>query len=265
MSKMYCTKMLISCNIPLNLATIFSNRQSNYLYYFHAMMDPLGQAMADFYYRRRPGKLWILNKYGPKEEMPVAAYFRDYAQMPELERTALQLCKGKILDIGAGTGSHTWWLQQQGLDTTALEISSLACGVMQQRGIQKIIQQDIFSYSGSTYDTLLLLMNGIGLAGTLTGLNQFFQHAATLLNPGGQLLFDSSDVAYVYNDHFPDLKKYYGEIAYRYQYKGKKTDWFNWLYADRYTLSSIAASAGWQASFITEDENGQYLVKLQKV
>ena len=229
------------------------------------MTDPLGQAMTDYYYQHTPARLWIHNTYGPKEEMPIAAYFRNGNQMPPLEHTALQLCKGKILDIGAGAGSHALWLQQQLKDITALEISVLACDVMKQRGIQKIIQQDIYTYAEEKFDTLILLMNGIGLAGTLAGLRRFLQHAATLLHPGGQLIFDSSDVAYVYKNHFPDLKSYYGEIAYRYQYKGKKTDWFNWLYVDRCTLSAIALSEGWRDEYITEDENGQYLVKLQKM
>jgi len=229
------------------------------------MTDPLGQAIADYHYERPPAKLWILNTYGPKEAMPVAAYFRNGHQMPPLEHTALQLCRGKILDIGAGAGSHALWLQEQKKDITALEISALSCNVMQQRGVEKVIQQDIFLYTAEQYDTLLLLMNGIGLCGTLDGLRKFLQHAVHLLRPGGQLIFDSSDVAYVYKDHFPDLKSYYGEIAYRYQYKGKKTDWFKWLYTDRHTLSAIAASEGWQYEYITEDENGQYLVRLQKI
>jgi SAM-dependent methyltransferase len=235
------------------------------MYYFHIMTDPFGQAIADFYYNTAPAKLWIHNKYGPKEEMPVAAYFRSFNDMPALEHTALKMCRGKILDIGAGAGSHALWLQEQQQDVTAVEISAQACEVMQKRGVQKIIQQDVFAYAEEKYDSLLLLMNGIGLTGTLSQLRSFLQHAAKLLQPGGQLIFDSSDVAYVYKNHFPDLKNYYGEIAYRYQYKGKKTDWFNWLYIDRLTLSSIAASEGWHNAFITEDENGQYLVRLTKI
>lgn len=228
------------------------------------MTDPLGQAIADYHYHRRPGKLWILNRYGPKEEMPVQAYFRNENEMPALEHAALQLCKGKILDIGAGAGSHALLLQQQGHNVTALELSLLSCNVMKERGVQHIIQQNIFEYTNARYDTLLLLMNGIGLAGTLNGLRKFLKHAATLLHKGGQLIFDSSDVAYVYENHLPNLDNYYGEIAYRYQYKGEKTDWFNWLYVDRYTLLSIADNEGWQSSIITEDENGQYLVKMER-
>ena len=229
------------------------------------MSEPLGQAIADYYYKNKPAKLWIHNQYGPKEEMPVAAYFRNAQQMPPLEHAALQLCRGRILDIGAGAGSHALCLQDQARNITALEISAQSCDVMKQRGVQNIVQQDIFHYTAEPYDTLLLLMNGIGLAGTLDGLRKFLQQATRLLKPGGQLIFDSSDVAYVYKNHFPDLKNYYGEIAYRYQYKGKKTDWFNWLYIDRYTLSSLAASEAWREEFITEDENGQYLVRLQKI
>lgn len=196
--------------------------------------------------------------------MPVSAYFRDYEHMPALEHTALELCRGKILDIGACAGSHALWLQQQKKDITALEISALCCQVMKQRGVQRAIQHDVFSFCEGKYDTLLLLMNGIGLTGTLEGFRIFLQHAATLLHSGGHLIFDSSDVAYVYKNHFPDLKNYYGEIAYRYDYKKEKTDWFNWLYIDRFTLSAITASEGWRHQFIMEDEHGQYLVQLQK-
>jgi SAM-dependent methyltransferase len=255
-------KMLIRIYMGADFAIFLRLRFQKY--YFHGMTDPLGDAIADYYYKRRPGKLWIHNTYGPKEEMPVAAYFRNIRQMPPLEHHALQLCDGSILDIGAGAGSHALWLQAQDKDITALEISALSCQVMQARGLHKIVQQDVFSYTRRQYNTLLLLMNGIGLCGTLEQLRVFLRHAATLLLPGGQLIFDSSDVAYVYNHHLPDLNEYYGAITYRYQYKGKKTDWFKWLYIDRFTLSAIAATEGWHHEFITEDTNGQYLVRLTK-
>ncbi|MFT3934846.1 MAG: class I SAM-dependent methyltransferase [Chitinophagaceae bacterium] len=228
------------------------------------MTDALGQAMFDYYYGKKPGKLWIHNTYGPKEEMPVSAYFRDYEDMPALEQKALALCKGCILDIGAGAGSHALYLQQLN-DVTALEISSLSCDVMSERGVKEIICKNVFDYKEQQFDTLLLLMNGIGLCGSLAGLTNFLQHAIHLIKPGGQLLFDSSDVAYVYNNHFPNLDHYYGEIEYRYQYKRLKSDWFKWLYIDRHTLAKLVAAAGWKMELITEDEHGQYLVRLTRL
>lgn len=226
------------------------------------MIDIPGQAIYDYYQNKRTGKLWIHNKYGPKEEMPVSIYFRGPNTMPELELMALQLCKGKVLDIGAGAGSHTLLLQQTGLDVTALELSSKACEVMKLRGVKNIVREDVFVYEAEKFDTLLLLMNGIGLTGNLNGLMKFLQHSKKLITPGGQLIFDSSDVAYLYEGKIPTEDKYYGEIMYQYEYKKQKTDWFSWLYIDSKKLTEIATLEGWKTDVLYKDEYDQYLAKL---
>ena len=225
--------------------------------------DVPGAALHDYYFGKRRGKLWIINQYGPKEEMPVAMYFRQYNDMPELEQTALQHCKGAVLDIGAGAGSHTLWLQQKGHIVTALDISAKAVEVMQYRGVTNALQQNVFDYKGSQFDTLLLLMNGIGLVNTIKGLQHFLQYAKQLLLPGGQLLFDSSDVAYIYEEKPLPKQHYYGEIAFRYEYKKQKTDWFTWLYIDKKLLKQIAIAEGYVVKVLAEDEYGQYLVQLK--
>jgi methylase of polypeptide subunit release factors len=94
------------------------------------MKDVLGTAISDYYHNTSTGKLWVHNKYGPKEEMPVDVYFRDMEDMPELEWAALHQCRGRILDIGAGAGSHALALQKMGLDITALDISPKSVAVM---------------------------------------------------------------------------------------------------------------------------------------
>lgn len=225
------------------------------------MVDILGQAVDNYFRNAGRHKLWIHNKYGAKEEMPVATYFRDEDDMPDLEWAALERCNGKVLDIGAGAGSHALVLQQWNIEVTALEISPLAAKVMRQRGVKNVVEADIFTYNAEKYDTLLLLMNGIGLTGTLDNLRVFLQHAKTLLNPGGQLLFDSSDIAYLYEGNLP-ADGYYGEIWYKYEYKKQTTDWFKWLYVDEATLIKIAAEEGWTAEVLFEDEFGQYLVRM---
>lgn len=226
------------------------------------MKDILGKAIHDYYHLLKMGKLWIHNKYGPKEEMPVDVYFRREEDMPELELLALQQCKGNVLDVGAGAGSHALWLQQHEIAVTALEISPASGAVMEARGVQNVLVQDFFTLTTGTYNTLLLLMNGVGIAGTVDGLHLLLQHARKLLQPGGQLLFDSSDIAYLYEGRSLPENPYYGEIAYRYEYKGQKTDWFSWLYIDKRRLQTITAKEGWQMELLHEDEYGQYLVKL---
>lgn len=225
-------------------------------------MDVFGEALHDFYTDQFTQKLILHTSYGEPEEMPLDIFFREEEEMPEVELEALSCCYGKVLDIGSGVGSHALVLQDLDLDVTALEISPVAADIMKQRGVNKIINQDIFSYSGDTYDTLLLLMNGIGLVGDIAGLRKFLQQAKTLLQPNGQLLFDSSDIAYLYEDALPEADKYYGEIAYQYEYKGKKGDWFNWLYIDQDTLAEVAGEEGWLTVIQYEQENDQYLARL---
>jgi len=230
------------------------------------MKDILGSAMLDYYENpAQRWKLWVHYPDGTKDEMPLATYFRDWHEMPLLEQIALQECRGRVLDIGAGAGSHALFLQEKELEVTSLDISPGAVAVMQLRGVKHPVCQDIFKLTGQRYDTLLLLMNGIGLAGSISGLKDFLAHAATLLQDNGQLLFDSSDVAYLYEDGTPRPQHYYGEIRCRYAYKQAQTDWFQWLYVDQQTLAAIAKEMGWKVRLLFEDEEAQYLVQLTKM
>ncbi len=225
-------------------------------------MDIYGQALQDFFDGKPEHQLWLNNNYGGPEEMPVEVFFRPEAEMPEAESLALQLCRGKVLDIGAGAGSHALVLQEQNFEVTALELSPGAAAVMQKRGVKTVVQQDVFHYKTEKFDTLLLLMNGIGLTQNLTGLDRFLQHAKQLLLPGGQLIFDSSDIAYLYEGLPLPKNKYYGEISYQYQYKNQKGDWFNWLYIDQKTLLKTASKNGWLCEIKYEDDMDLYLAKL---
>jgi SAM-dependent methyltransferase len=225
------------------------------------MKDILGQALFDHEQQLTNNKLWIVNKYGPAEEMPLETYFREEDDMPDLEWMALQECKGKVLDIGAGAGSHALILQQQSMDITAIDISPLCVQVMKNRGVTHVLEADIFTYNQGKFDTLLLLMNGIGLAGTIENLKRLLIHLKTLLNKDGQILFDSSDIAYLYEGNLPG-QGYYGEIQYQYQYKKQQTEWFNWLYIDEHTLLQVATETDFKMDVLLEDEFGQYLVRL---
>lgn len=224
-------------------------------------MDVYGVALTDYYLDRFRGPLLLHNSYGEPEEMPVEVFFRTEEELPGLEKFALSSCRGRILDAGAGAGSHALILQDRGLDVTALEISPAAARIMESRGVDRVIQADILAYDAETYDTVLLMMNGIGLVRTLDGLRQFLRHARKLLKPDGQLLMDSSDIAYLYDD-IPRPKHYYGEIRYRYEYNGLQGDWFGWLYTDQETLFKAARAEGWLMQVIYENDDDQYLARL---
>lgn len=224
-------------------------------------MDIFGKALTDLYNTGEADILWLHNSYGQPEEMPIEFFFRDDEDMPVLEMQALHACSGKILDIGAGVGSHALLLQAFNMDVTAIDISEAAVSIMKDRGVKHALVQDVFTYK-EKYDTLLMLMNGIGLTGSLAGFKSFLEYIKTLLNPGGQVIFDSSDIAYLYEGGHRPENQYYGEVSYQYEYKGEKGNWFNWIYIDEKTIMDVAKETGWHCEQIFDDGEDQYLYRL---
>lgn len=227
--------------------------------------DPYGEALLAAHHQspnRKP--LYLHTSYGDTDEMPVDVFFRTEEDFSELEHIALALCDGHVLDVGAGAGAHALYLQTKKFTVTGLEISARAASVMQQRGVHDILQADFFTHQNAKYDTLLFLMNGIGIAGTLTGFRSLLQHSKTLLSNRGQLIFDTSDISYLYTDY--EIEKpvnYFGEIIYQYEYELHKGPEFPWLYLDQKTLVSIANEEGWVLQILFEDDQDQYLVRME--
>ncbi len=229
-------------------------------------MDILGQAISDFYNKEKKHPLWIYDSFGEKTKMDVAIYFRTFNKMPEIEQKALQLCSGKTLDIGAGAGSHALYLQSKDIDLTALDISELCMQTARDRGVKKTIVTDFFDLQiNEKFDTLLLLMNGIGICEDIYGFPIFLERAKNLLNPNGQIIFDSSDIAYMYDLDDEISTNYYGEFICAYGYKKQKTEWFSWLYIDFNSMKKIAEQLGWMVEKIYEDDHYHYLTRLTRV
>lgn len=203
------------------------------------------------------------------EEWPVATFFRSYDDMPEVERIALEHVEGAVLDVGAGAGSHALYLQRRVAEVTAIDISAGAVEVMRKRGVKRAFVQDFFEMEGEQFDTLLLMMNGIGIVGGLEGLPNFFKRAEKLLKPGGKILLDSSDLIYLYEDEdgetYIDLNApYYGELEYVMSFGGRKGTPFKWLFVDFDTLSDYAAQNGFSCEKLYEDDHYLYLAELRR-
>ncbi|RZJ59839.1 MAG: class I SAM-dependent methyltransferase, partial [Flavobacterium sp.] len=203
------------------------------------------------------------------DEMSVAYLFRDFKAMPKLEQKALELAKGRVLDVGCGAGSHSLYLQnEKGLDVTAIDISPSAIEACRLRGIKNSIAQDVMALENEKFDTILLLMNGAGMCGRLTKLPEFINKLKTFLNPGGQILLDSSDIIYMFDEDddggkwIPTEVDYYGEVVFNISYKNEKEDPFNWMYIDYNTLQNAAHASGLSCELILEGEHYDYLARL---
>jgi ubiquinone/menaquinone biosynthesis C-methylase UbiE len=233
------------------------------------MKDLMGCAIWDYFKNENPEDLQTETSISELDELPVVYLFRDFEEMNKIEQKALKLAQGKVLDIGAGAGSHSLYLQnERNLDVTALDISPKAIEVCQLRGIQKAVAQNMLEFSGETFDTILLLMNGTGIFQSLNVIDVYLQKLHSLLNKNGQILIDSTDILYMFDTDedggvLIPANGYYGELDYIVHYKGESEDPIKWLYLDFNTLQNAAENNGFKIEMILQDEDS-YLARLTK-
>jgi SAM-dependent methyltransferase len=201
--------------------------------------------------------------------MPISFFFRGPHDFPEIEKTALDLCSGHVLDIGAGTGVHSLELQARGQEVTAVDICPEAIEIMDERGVIDARLTDIFGISGGSFDTLLILGHGIGISGDLSGLDHFLKHSRKLVRSGGCLLLDSMDVRktddqvhLAYHERNRRAGKYFGINRLQLEFAGRAGPYFDWLHVDPDTLCVYAESAGWGCEIVAGGEGGNFLAKL---
>lgn len=230
--------------------------------------DPMGWAIADYYKNGVAGRLRVFSSMFDEDEMPVADLFRTLNTMPEIERVAIDLAHGAVLDVGAGSGCHSLSLQEKGLSVCAIDISPRSIDVIRKRGVADARLVNFYdeALSGG-FDTILMLMNGTGIIGRVNNMPEFFVRIDDLLADGGQLLIDSSDLIYLYEneDGSVDIDldgQYYGEVDFTMQYKNMKGDRFEWLYVDFDTLAHYARQSGFYAELVARGEHYDYLARI---
>lgn len=233
------------------------------------MKDLFGQAIFDYQTQNAPEDLVTETNISEADEMSVAYLCRTYQEMPKIEKKALQLAKGKTLDVGCGAGSHSLHLQDKGFEVTAIDISPNAIKACQLRGVKDPRVQHLLELDNEPFDTILLLMNGTGIFGTLAETTKYLQKLKSLLTPNGQILIDSSDIIYMFDQdedgaYIVPAEGYYGELTFSLSYKGQTEDSFPWLYLDYNTLQNAAHANGLQCELLLEGDHFDYLARLTK-
>ena len=229
--------------------------------------DPMGHAIAEYYEKGKAAKLRVFSSQFYEDEIPVKTLFRTYNEMPIVEQMAVDLSRGRVLDVGAGSGCHSLELKNRGMEVVAIDISELSVDVMKKRGIDARVINFFDTTFTEKFDTILMAMNGIGIIGKIDNLRNFFARIKDLLADGGQLLLDSSDIKYVFEneDGSFDINlngEYYGEIDFTMQYRSIKGEEFNWLYIDFDTLSMYAEKYGFKCEKCINGEHYDYLARL---
>jgi len=228
--------------------------------------DLFGKALLDFYNGNTSEDIITSTNISGDDFLPLNYLFRNYSEMPKLEKQALKLAKGKVLDVGCGAGNHSLYLQQKNILVKAIDISKGAIEVCKKRGVLNVELLPVLDEK-QTFDTILLLMNGTGIFETIKEVPKYLEHLKTLLNKNGQILIDSSDIKYMYEDEdgsfWQDLNSgYYGELDYFIKYKDEEELPMKWLYLDFTTLNIACASVGLHCEIIAEGEHFDYLARI---
>jgi len=228
---------------------------------------PLGAALLDFHHGDTAAVIVVASDLWEDEPTPAAAFYRPLEQaLPALEREAINLCRGRVLDLGAGAGRHAVELQKAGHDVVAVDPLPEAVEIMRDRGVVDPRLGDLSAVRGERFDTVLMLMHGLGVVGNLHGLGRLFEELPKLLNPGGRLVCDSADLAAVLGDESPEVldellrpDTYLGEVAFILRYRSLEGPRYPWLFVDPETLEIIANAAGLAVEISAEGERGSYV------
>lgn len=229
--------------------------------------DIIGQALIDYQLGNFNENIITYSSIAGNDEMDIPFLFRSYEEMPIIEQEALDLCSGTVLDVGCGAGSHALHLQNKGMNVVAIDISHGAIKTCSLRGVENAFVKNIWDVKNEKYDTLLVLMNGIGICEKMKNLTPFLIHLKSLLNSGGQIILDSSDVIYMYDKDSREtiLKEnntYYGEVIFEMVYKSHFSNLIHWLFVDFMTLESHAKSIGLKCELVKKGYHYDFLVKM---
>ena len=232
-------------------------------------MEPYGLALKEYFEGNRNAKAIFHRDDGQTENHFVANYFRDKSQFSSLDKQAISLSRGNVLDIGAGVGPHALELQALGLNVLAIDISSIACEIMKKRGVKNVKCTSVYDLKEGGFDTILLMGRAIGFVEDLSGLKKFLEFSSTLLNSNGCIILDSLDVRITTNpEHLKYQEKnlqmgcYFGEIRLQIEYKGLKGEEFRILFVDPQTLKKISLDTGHSCKIVASYENGDYLAEI---
>jgi SAM-dependent methyltransferase len=200
--------------------------------------------------------------------VPAARYLAEPKDWPDSDVAALDECRGRVLDIGAGAGRFALALQARGIDVTALDISPGAVAICRERGVRDTVLSTVADHRGE-YDTFLLWCNNLGLLGSASEAPPFLAHLATMARPGARIVAQGTDpyatsdpIHLEYHELNRSRGRLPGQLTVRVRFRHLVSDWYHYLLCSAEELHQLVAGTGWQVTETHVTEPGRYSVIL---
>lgn len=202
------------------------------------------------------------------------AYFAPFEKWPSVERRAMQLVHGRVLDVGCGAGRVALHLQARGHEVVAIDISPLAVKTCRLRGVRdtRVCSVTRISRRLGEFDTIVMLGNNFGLFGNPRRARWLLRRFHGLTSPGARIVTESRNP---YKGATAEHRQYHqlnrrrgrlpGQLRLRVRYGHARTPWFDYLIVSASEMREIVAGTGWRVAKLIEESNPIYIAVLEKV
>jgi SAM-dependent methyltransferase len=203
-----------------------------------------------------------------------AAYFAEFKDWPKIQKQAIKFAKGKILDVGAGAGRVSLYLQKTGFDVTAIDKSPLAIKVCKKRGVKhaKVLPiEKIGVFRPSTFDTVVMFGNNFGLFGSFKKAKTLLKKLHRITSPSALIIAESNDpyktddpIHLSYRKFNKKRRRMPGQLRIRIRFRNYIGDWFDYLLVSKDEMKKILKDTGWRIKKFIDSDNSMYCAIIEK-
>jgi SAM-dependent methyltransferase len=186
----------------------------------------------------------------------IVRYFAPHDEWPDLDRWCCQPVSGRVLDIGAGAGRHSLFLQERGCAVTALDVSPLAAEVCRRRGVRDVFVgtiEDLAAVKPEPFDVFCLLGNNLGLLRDQEYAVRLLSLLASMGTSNALLVgtnldpYRSGDHEHLaYHDRNRSAGRMPGQVRIRIRHRSKSTPWMEYLFLSPDELQSLSVKTSWR-------------------
>ena len=202
------------------------------------------------------------------------AYFAELKDWPKIQKQAIQYAKSNVLDVGAGAGRVSLYLQSKGHNVTAIDNSPLAIKVCKRRGIKhaKILPiENITQFKPNSFDTIILFGNNFGLFGGYKKAKRLLKTCSEITSDDALIIAESND-PYKTNDpvhlSYQNLNRKRGrmpgQLRIRIRFKNYIGDWFDYLLVSQQEMKEILKGTGWKVRKFIKSDKSSYIAIIEK-